>query len=180
MGSILSTILLIIITPFAIGFLFWATILLTDSIKFAALATLGFGNVVRCILVIPAFLLAFFLLLIGFNFIHALSGIFGDSFLGTILTRLIEIIQFSLMPFTIIITPSVIAPKFRMFIAVAIGFLVFLTFLDILIEPEGPRTLYYFFILIIGCLSVFYALSKVHTLNLLLNMINDNENDSEI
>ena len=97
MGSILSTILLIIITPFALGFIFWATILLADGIKFAALSTFGFNNVVRWILVIPAFLLALFLLLIGFNLIHALVDIFGDSFLGTILSGFIQIIQLSLI-----------------------------------------------------------------------------------
>ena len=178
MGSILSTILLIIITPFALGFIFWATILLADGIKFAALSTFGFNNVVRWILVIPAFLLALFLLLIGFNLIHALVDIFGDSFLGTILSGFIQIIQFTLMPFTIITVPSLIAPKFRISIAVIVSMLVIITFLGVLIDPQGPRTLFYFFLLIIGCLSVFNAMSKVIVLNQLLIIINDNENDS--
>ena len=175
----LKIVILILLTPWIIGFAYWILAMGHGMGAWLGLILLPVPSWIRWVILIPATILTFFIAIFTFNIIFWIGDWYGESFLGTVWDWVTTFVQASLVPTLLVTNVSLIAPRGRVWIAVATMLLIWLWLVGVFLDPQtgkqGFDLLFHGFILV-AALSAAWGVIKVKTMEPLFRLI-ENEPD---
>lgn len=140
MADVLKIIILLVLTPFLLGFAYWVLALGYALPNWLGLVLLPVPGWIRWILLIPVVIISFLIITVAFNVIFWFGGWYGDSFLGTIWVWGATITQAVLLPYLLINNSFVVAPKARLAVAMITMLLIWIWLLGAAVDTESGVT----------------------------------------